>query len=437
MRLGAALALFVPLAAGAAAHAGPLAPPSGPVSETGRFGPRTEISQEHTPGNASSLYVISLPGSYYLSENLNGVNAKNGIEIAASNVSIDLNGFDVRGLNPPPPLAGESLNGITANSSVENIYIHNGTIRDWGGEGIDLVVNSDSVRIENLRVENNKGGGIWAWTNAHIVGCITRMNEEDGIRVDSGSLVFGCTAVDNQDDGIEVRSNSVIRNCVSARNGRNGISILNGSLVEGSVSEFNGMHGIDGGTSGVVAHCVARQNGLNGVDLGIGATVSNSQASSNDENGIEISAGLITDCASYNNGGTAIIGTVGVAILGCQSARNFNGGIRVGDDCLVLNNVSEQDGLGGSVGAGVRATGLRNRIEGNICNASDIGFDIDNAGNLIIRNSAFGNVVNFDVAAGNRYGPIVDLSGGVPPPVLGNSAPSVVLTTDPWANFAR
>ena len=80
-------------------------------------------------------------------------------------------------------------------------------------------------------------------------------------------------------------------------------------------------------------------------------------------------------------------------------------------------------------------TSTDNRIEGNNVTGNDRGIAVDLSGNLIIRNSASGNSVAYDIAAGNRYGPIIDISATGTAAVSGSSAASTVATTDPWANF--
>src|SRR3954468_6434409 len=57
--------------------------------------PRTEINATNTPGDASSIFRITAPGSYYLSGNITGVSPKGGIVIASNDVTVDLNGFAV------------------------------------------------------------------------------------------------------------------------------------------------------------------------------------------------------------------------------------------------------------------------------------------------------------------------------------------------------
>src|SRR5437762_13979859 len=86
---------------GLIASAGNLNPPAGPVTPTMKtlteVEPRIAINATNTPGDSDSLFKITQPGSYYLTGNITGVAGKHGIEIAASGVTLDLNGFDLLG----------------------------------------------------------------------------------------------------------------------------------------------------------------------------------------------------------------------------------------------------------------------------------------------------------------------------------------------------
>ena len=101
------------------ALAGPLSPPGGPVASTGKtlteVEPRIAVNATNTPGTATSLFKITQPGSYYLTGNITGVSGKNGIEIAASGVSLDLTGFDLSGV--PGSLDGVNWSAGSTNVS--------------------------------------------------------------------------------------------------------------------------------------------------------------------------------------------------------------------------------------------------------------------------------------------------------------------------------
>ena len=75
-----------------------------------------------------------------------------------------------------------------------------------------------------------------------------------------------------------------------------------------------------------------------------------------------------------------------------------------------------------AAGAGIHVTGEDNRIDGNTVTDNDIGLQVDSYGNLIIRNSASGNVTNYSLAANNKDAQI--LAPG-----------SSFVATNPWANF--
>ena len=138
-----ALALVI---TGSLLYAGPLNPPAGPVTSTGKTTqeifdkvasaePRIAINAANTPGDANSLFKITTRGSYYLTGNITGVANKHGIEIAASGVTLDLNGFDLVGV----PAMG-AFDGVraTAVGGQNNIAVVNGSVRNWGQDGINL-----------------------------------------------------------------------------------------------------------------------------------------------------------------------------------------------------------------------------------------------------------------------------------------------------------
>ncbi len=75
--------------------------------------PRIAINAANTPGDAGNLFIISQPGSYYLTGNINGVAGMHGIAISASGVTLDLSGFELRG-------SPGTLTGVNAGSFNES-----------------------------------------------------------------------------------------------------------------------------------------------------------------------------------------------------------------------------------------------------------------------------------------------------------------------------
>jgi hypothetical protein len=90
LRCAALFGALVMLVAAVVSTAGPLNPPAGPVAPTPGPEPRIAINSTNTPGDADSTFRIAQPGSYYLTGNVSGQNARIGIEIATGGVTLDL-----------------------------------------------------------------------------------------------------------------------------------------------------------------------------------------------------------------------------------------------------------------------------------------------------------------------------------------------------------
>ena len=381
---------FTMLLAVASLVAGPLTPPVGPVTSTNKtlqeVEPRTAINLTNTPGDADSLFKITQPGSYYLTGNITGLAGRHGIEITTSGVTLDLMGFALSGSAEVPALDGVS----TTVFSRTNITIRNGSVRGWGGEGVDLgTFGAFNSAVIDVHASGNTGNGIASGSGSTIAGCTASFNTGDGIVAGEGSTITGCTAFGNIGNGISASTGISITGCTAYNNTGSGITAGNGNMVAGCTASFNTGSGILAGSGSTITGCTASFNDGNGISASTGSTISN-----------------------------------------CTTRANALDGIRVSFSCVVLANTCSGNGGNGS---GIHVTGSDNRIEGNNCINAGRGIDVDLAGNIIIKNTCSGNTFNWDVVAGNVCLVVQGVTGGA---ILGNTGGIAPGSTDPNANFS-
>jgi parallel beta-helix repeat protein len=334
--------------------------------------------------NPDYHFIINQPGSYNLPANL-GVTKTHGIQINAEGVTLDLNGFEIS------RASGSGGNGIEIAATGHRASVRNGSIKGFAG-GVNA--SSRACAFRGLAVSNCTGFGISSGEAAVVEACRAHDNSGfAGILAGVGSTVTDCTAANNSATyGIYADNGSTVTNC-SARSNQSSDA-----------------------TSA-------------GIGTGAGCTVSN------------CTAYLNTSTAASSTPTTGMGFTVGegTTVQRCTARANEGDGIRIINDTAARDNTCDTNGNLGGDGAGIHATGSDNRIEGNNVTDNDRGIDVDVAGNLIIKNSATGNGptnnLNYDIAANNVFGAIVDRTAPASAAVTGNSAGSSAGTTDPWANF--
>ena len=250
---------------------GSLTPPGAPAPTMktadqiyAKLDPRTVVNVVNTPGDSQNLFIISNSGSYYLATNLVGVSGKNGINIAANNVTLDLNGFAVQG-------SSGSQNGVYIYSpnNTTNVTVRNGTVSGWGGIGVfaaygELTANPNYQDTQDLVFEHlNLSGNGWqssedgiAAANCVIRDCQSQYNRGNGISVWSGT-VTGCLAQNNVFSGIFASG---------ANNRIIGNSCISNNLIQ-SVLGFGGITYACTGSRIEDNHCAGNRL------IGIGATV--------------------------------------------------------------------------------------------------------------------------------------------------------------------
>ena len=236
-----ALACATVITTSAILTAGPLSPPAGAVAPTYKtlteVEPRIAINAVNTPGDAGSLFIISQPGSYYLTGNITGVAGKHGIVIPTGGVSLDLGGFVLQGVPG-------SLSGITTVVFQEDIRVERGTVRNWGGSGV--AVFGDNSILRDLILTRNGGPGIDAGGAFHprIEGCVAMFNgavdPRPSIIGGVGSVITGCSVRGSFGAGISVGAGGRAESCTVVASSAAGILVAIGAVVSDCVVAGNG-----------------------------------------------------------------------------------------------------------------------------------------------------------------------------------------------------
>lgn len=456
--VGGALGAAALAALASVARAGPLSPPPGPITRTAKplaeLEPRTALTQEHTPGDASAVFVINQPGPYYLTAHIVVPANKAAIHVAAPDVTIDLNGFTISGL-----LAAGTV-GIRATTGEPlNLWIRNGTIEFMNDYGI-VVVGDGPCRLSDLILRLNRGygaalgPGVRMERVAAISNATAITSSPAGVVVGHDSTVVGCLAVSNRGAGIYAGSNVLIDGCIAAENTGNGINAGPSCIVTGCTARLNGGVGISLQHSGVIDSCTASGNTGGGITASFGSNVRDSSAGQNGAAGISVWEGsLIAGCHAQSNTGDGFVLAAGCAIRRSVAAANTGAGINAGSapgsmiegcsstgnaqgivggpGCLAHRNHAD----GNLLGAGIQMTGIGSRVEDNLSCRNLVGIWVTAPRTLVARNDCAVNGINWNIAANCIYGPVFECFLS-PVAMLGNgTGESTLGNSEPHANF--
>ncbi len=200
-----------------------------PISAYGLDG-QVEIKQ--TPGTNFPI-IIDQPGNYLLTSNIKVSTPKvDGIQIMASDVSLDLHGHTLSG-------SGKSSKGTGIYASCkENIEIVNGEV---GGFLCGISLCGPNHQVKNLDASHNSSIGIKADLST-IINCTANSNGSYGIKANSCTIA-NCTASSNSFNGLEADSCTII-NCKANSNGAHGINAMNKCRIEKNTLNENGGYGL-------------------------------------------------------------------------------------------------------------------------------------------------------------------------------------------------
>ncbi|HTD85489.1 MAG TPA: right-handed parallel beta-helix repeat-containing protein [Candidatus Binatia bacterium] len=373
----------------------PPGPPAPIMKTLEQLEPRTPI--------ADVPYVISRPGSYYLTHDLTNAGNENAITITAGNVSLDLSGFNL-----------SSTEGNASGISVlaeggANVKIHNGSIRNFGKHGI-TAANLTGAILRDIRVIQNGSGtllgagaiveqctaisnlnyGVNAGPGAHIRASVAVADGSFGFSAGDGSTFVDCVS-SLSIEGFTVR-NSSLANCSSYTNSFRGFNASQGSQFVNCVATANGVIGFSGNGEISISKCTARGNGDCGVALfkvfGHETTsmIRDSVMVNNVNYGLLAQArvSVFNSAADFNRVGGMQLQETGSAI-GCTAVSNKFFGISVAAGSLVQDCTTTRNGSSGILAeAGTRVSG---------CNAFSNGLDGMNlrAGSTVTHCTARGN----------------------------------------------
>jgi hypothetical protein len=165
-----------------------------------------------TPGDDPGFpTTLSRPGRYKLTSNLKVPTGKDGIELKAHDVTIDLNGFTISS-NPP----GEAKHGVFA-SGILGLRVMNGTVTGFqdGGlfgprlvEDMRIVSNgfglgpSGEARIRNNTIANNRGPGIHGCSHCLIEQNLITGNNWGIFVSHGGGVILGNVIASHLNEGI-------------------------------------------------------------------------------------------------------------------------------------------------------------------------------------------------------------------------------------------
>jgi parallel beta-helix repeat protein len=312
------VSIFLPVSLLAQGSLTPPGAPSTTMKSLDQLEPRTDVLKLSSDGYGS--YVITQPGSYFLSSNLTGLPGLAGIEIKTNNVTLDLRGFTLTG-------NATARSGIVATVVCKNIRVFNGSIANWGGSGIDFYVAAgvSNAVIEDLFISGPGSSG----------SCGMILNDTTDVR---RCQVSGYT--NSFSFGFYGNNRCTFDHCRSINNIM-GIYLAYAGIISDCVAQGCQTYGINA-TTGVIVHHNEVEACGNGIQVGDSCVASDNNCSHCPVAGIYVSGssrieGNTTHYCGY--GITTQSGTTNFVarnVFHGNSSGNFNfSGVTVGGPMVV------------------------------------------------------------------------------------------------------
>ncbi len=316
---------------------------------------------------AYTPYTISTPGSYIVVKDLTTSQNYDCIDIATSNVTIDLNGHTLYGGGTSSGSNGSGIYDLGGTAINNNIIVKNGNIRDFRMDGV--LLNGNNSEVSKLNVTNCGSYGI---------------NINYGI-VENNNVSYCC-----------------------AQNAVYQITCGYGSILNNRV-RFSGLGGGIGYSSGIIKDNYCVQNALAGIECDEISKVIGNYMYGNLQDGILLDNAQcqVEDniCISnHQNGINAYIGGCFISKNVCQT--NSYCGITTGDECDIRDNMVYENSVAGIIcqtdcqvvgnsvsyhitglGYGISVNGAGTRVDNNHITSNNYGIYFTSASNWYGRNT--------------------------------------------------
>ncbi|MBX9737119.1 MAG: right-handed parallel beta-helix repeat-containing protein, partial [Phycisphaerales bacterium] len=339
-----------------------------------------------------------------------------------------------------------SLDGVSVTATgLGNIAVLNGSVRNWGGAGIQLGSPvTTSCRIAGIRsvgnglgvrcgdysavadcvLNDNTGIGLLVGNSSTVTNCITNSNTGSGLGTGFCAAVTNCTANDNGGFGVSTGTGSTISNTIARNNATGGLAITQNSTVIGCTIVANNTVGIRSTSDGTILNCTISST-LGGGGSGVtssfgGLRIENSSINNNSCHGVIVDAAApsaklsITGCNICGNLAGGVSSVITTQVLDSVVSENSGVGIRVSGSSLIRGCTINSNSLSGveltangnvvqnnmissnaaliATAAGIRVQGADNTVDGNRLSANAQGsIKINAGGNLVLRNSLSGS----------------------------------------------
>jgi hypothetical protein len=218
------------------------------------------VTAGDTPGFPITL---SATGSYLLTSNLTLPDTTtDGIQIEASHVSLDLNGFSIIGpvscdFMVDTVICSHPRSFAQAGVRVggNDVTISNGAITGSTENAVVNAADLSGLRIEHIRISSNSGNGLGiSGTGIVVENCYLELNGANGARLDlvTGSCeLSGNTLIHNNSAGAFYRGDNNAEAICSFRNNLATDNVGDGLRQEGGTASFIGNQSIGNGGYGI------------------------------------------------------------------------------------------------------------------------------------------------------------------------------------------